>query len=119
MSVLKPRPRAVLYVLARYWRTWKPRKLQPASPSTLSSVWAMRVSDDLRLPMELTAGLCQVASRPGWEVRAHELFEAVQRDVRQQRRRDAPLRGAARRCGEHVVIEHPGPEPRFHKAVQR
>jgi hypothetical protein len=69
--------------------------------------------------MELTAGLCRVASRPSGEVRADELFESVQRDVRQQRRRDAPLRGATRRCGEHVVIEHPGLEPRFHKAVQR
>src|SRR5215813_12856758 len=48
MSVLKPRPRAVLYLLARYWRTWKPRKLKPASPSTFSSVGAMRVFCSLR-----------------------------------------------------------------------
>src|SRR5262249_42873309 len=47
----------------------------------------VRVSDDLRLPVELTAGLCRVASRPGWEVRADKRFESVQRDVRQQRRR--------------------------------
>ena len=76
------------------------------------------VSDDLRLPVELTAGLCRVSSRPGWEVRADKRFESVQSDVRQQRRRDATLRCAARRCGEHVVVEHPGLEPRFHEAVQ-
>src|SRR5215472_4804631 len=59
----------------------------------------VRVSDDLRLPMELTAGLCRVSSRPGWEVRADKLFETVQSDVRQQRRRDATLRCSGRRCG--------------------
>src|SRR5262249_27019699 len=48
MSVLTPRPRAVLYLLARYWRTWKPSKLKPASPSTFSSVGAMRVFCSLR-----------------------------------------------------------------------
>ena len=37
--------------------------------------------------MELTAGLCRVASRPGRELRADKLFESVQSDVRQQRRR--------------------------------
>jgi hypothetical protein len=42
----------------------------------------------------------------------------VQRDVRQQRRRDATLRCAGRRFGEHAVVEHPGLEPRFHEAVQ-
>jgi hypothetical protein len=31
------------------------------------------------------AGLCRVTARPGREVRADELFESVQRDVRQQR----------------------------------
>src|SRR5262245_40193501 len=40
----------------------------------------VRVSDDLRLPMELTAGLCRVASRPGWEVSADKRFESVQSD---------------------------------------
>src|SRR5262245_7857020 len=37
--------------------------------------------------MELTAGLCRVAALTGWEVRADKLFESVQVDVRQQRRR--------------------------------
>jgi hypothetical protein len=37
--------------------------------------------------MELTAGLCRVSSRPGWELRADKLFETVQCEVRQQRRR--------------------------------
>ena len=44
----------------------------------------VRVSDDLRLPIELTAGLFQVPSCPGWKVRADRLFESVQSDVRQQ-----------------------------------
>jgi hypothetical protein len=35
------------------------------------------VSDDLGLPMELTAGWCRLPSRPGWEVRADALFESV------------------------------------------
>jgi hypothetical protein len=37
--------------------------------------------------VELTAGLCRVSSRPGWELRADKLFETVQSDVRQQWRR--------------------------------
>jgi len=78
----------------------------------------VRVSDDLGLPMELLARVFRVPSRPGWKVRANKRFESVQRDVRQQWRRDATLWCAARRFGEHVVVEHPGLEPRFHEAVQ-
>ena len=79
---------------------------------------AVRVSDDLRLPVELPAGLGRVSARPGWEVSADTRFESVQRDVRQQWRRDATLRCAGRRFGEHAIVEHPGLEPRFHEAVQ-
>ena len=43
----------------------------------------VRVSDDLRLPMELTAGLSRVSSCPGWKLGADKLFESVQSDVRQ------------------------------------
>jgi hypothetical protein len=50
----------------------------------------VRVSAYLRLPMELTAGWCRVSSRPGWEVRAANLFETVPCDVRQPRRRLSP-----------------------------
>src|SRR5262245_37463258 len=60
----------------------------------------VRVSDDLGLPMELLARVFRVPSRPGWKVRANKRFESVQRDVRQQWRRDAPLWCAARRFGE-------------------
>jgi len=43
----------------------------------------VRVSDDLRLPVERTAGLCQVSSRPGWKVGADKRFESGQRVVYQ------------------------------------
>src|SRR5215510_5255654 len=76
------------------------------------------VSDDLRLPMELTARLCRVPSCPGWEVSSDELFESVQGDVRQQRRQDATLRRSGSRFGKYAVVEPPGLEPRFDKPVQ-
>ena len=78
----------------------------------------VRVSDDLGLPMELTAGGFQVPSRPGWEVSADELFESVQGDVRYQRRQDTALGRSGRRCGKHAMVEHPGLEPRFYQPVQ-
>src|SRR4029434_822080 len=62
----------------------------------LGNIWQCGIIS-LRLPLELTAGLCGVSSRPGWELRADKLFETVQCDVRQQRRRDATLRGSGRR----------------------
>src|SRR5262245_6686240 len=43
------------------------------------------VPDNLGLPMELTAGLCRIPSRPGWESGTDVLFESVQGDVGQQR----------------------------------
>jgi hypothetical protein len=48
------------------------------------------ISDDLRLPMELTAGLVRVPSRPGWESAPDVCFESVQGDVGQQRRQYTP-----------------------------
>jgi hypothetical protein len=48
---------------------------------------SVRVADYLRLPMELTAGVCRVSSRPAWAWRADTLFESVQSEVRQPRRR--------------------------------
>src|SRR4029453_18968400 len=43
------------------------------------------VPDDLGLPMELTAGLFGIPSRPDREVSTEVLFESVQGDVGQQR----------------------------------
>jgi hypothetical protein len=43
------------------------------------------VPDDLGLPMELTAGLFRVPSRPGWKSGTDVLFESVQGDVGPQR----------------------------------
>src|SRR5262249_45974748 len=78
----------------------------------------VRISDDLRLPLELTAGLCRIASRPGWEVRADNHSEAVQSEVREQRGRAASLWWAARPFGEHAIVGPAGVEPRVHEAVQ-
>lgn len=76
------------------------------------------VPDDLGLPMELTAGLFRVPSRPGWKSGTDVLFESVQGNVGQQRRPHATLRRSSLRVDKHPVVEQPGLAPRLHDPVQ-
>src|SRR5712692_9302296 len=76
------------------------------------------VPDDLGLPMELTARLFRIPSRPDRELSTEVLFESVQGDVGQQRRQHASLRRSSLRCDKHIVIEDAGLEPGFDQSVQ-